>query len=442
IDALPLEPKRYALDLYEALEGARVQIADTRVTGATTAYDEIWVTVKPKENPTRRGGTLYASYTDQNTGRLKVMSLDPAQPVPTANVGDVLKGRTTGVLDYASYGGYNVQATELGTHVDKKLRREVTRKQKKDELAVATYNVENLDAADPQAKFDTLAEGIAVNLSSPDIVSLEEIQDDNGPVNDGTVGSEATLKRFTDAIVAKGGPRYAWRYIAPENNKDGGEPGGNIRNVLLHNAQRVSFTDRPGGDATTPVKAVKTRKGVQLSVSPGRINPASPAWEASRKPLVGEFTFRGKPVFVIGNHFGSKGGDQPLHGRYQEPNRSSETKRIQQAAEVNAFVTSLLKADKSAQVVALGDFNDFEFSPTFTALTQGKVLKPLIKTLPASERYSYVFDGNSQTLDHILTSPAVRRFDYDVVHINAEFADQASDHDPQVVRIKAGGFRH
>ncbi|MFE3370436.1 endonuclease/exonuclease/phosphatase family protein [Streptomyces sp. NPDC059173] len=439
IDPLPLEPKRYALDLYESLEGLRVQIADTRVTGATTKYDEIWVTVKPKENPTRRGGTLYASYEDQNTGRLKVMSLDPAQPVPAANVGDVLKGRTTGVLDYASYGGYNLQATELGTHVDKKLRREVTRQQRKGELAVATYNVENLDAADDQAKFDTLAEGVAKNLSSPDIVSLEEIQDDNGPVNDGTVGSEATLKRFTDAIVAQGGPRYAWRYVAPENNQDGGEPGGNIRNVFLYNPDRVSFVDRPGGDATTPVEAVKTWKGVKLSASPGRINPASPAWESSRKPLVGEFVFRGRSVFVIGTHFGSKGGDQPLHGRFQEPTRSSETKRVQQAAEVNTFVTSLLKADKSARVVALGDFNDFEFSPTFTALTEGRVLKPLITTLPASERYSYVYDGNSQTLDHILTSPAIRRLDYDVVHINAEFADQASDHDPQVVRIKVSG---
>ncbi|MEU2996012.1 endonuclease/exonuclease/phosphatase family protein [Streptomyces sp. NPDC006995] len=439
IDPLPLEPKRYALDLYESLEGLRVQIADTRVTGATTKYDEIWVTVKPKENPTRRGGTLYASYEDQNTGRLKVMSLDPAQPVPAANVGDVLKGRTTGVLDYASYGGYNLQATELGTHVDKKLRREVTRQQRKGELAVATYNVENLDAADDQAKFDTLAEGVAKNLSSPDIVSLEEIQDDNGPVNDGTVGSEATLKRFTDAIVAQGGPRYAWRYVAPENNQDGGEPGGNIRNVFLYNPDRVSFVDRPGGDATTPVEAVKTWTGVKLSASPGRINPASPAWESSRKPLVGEFVFRGRSVFVIGTHFGSKGGDQPLHGRFQEPTRSSETKRVQQAAEVNTFVTSLLKADKSARVVALGDFNDFEFSPTFTALTEGRVLKPLITTLPASERYSYVYDGNSQTLDHILTSPAIRRLDYDVVHINAEFADQASDHDPQVVRIKVSG---
>ncbi|MFJ6442538.1 endonuclease/exonuclease/phosphatase family protein [Streptomyces sp. NPDC091649] len=439
IDALPLEPSRYALDLYEALEGSRVEIADTRVTGATTSYDEIWVTVKPGENPSRRGGTVYASYEDQNTGRLKVMSLDPERPVPTANVGDVLKGRTAGVLDYASYGGYNVQATELGTLVDKKLRREVTREQKRNELAVATYNVENLDARDDQAKFDTLAEGVAVNLSSPDILSLEEIQDDNGAVNDGTVGSEATLRRFADAIVAKGGPRYAWSYIAPENNEDGGQPGGNIRNVFLYNPERVSFTARAGGDATTPVRAVDTWKGVRLSASPGRVNPTSPAWDNSRKPLVGEFVFRGRPVFVIGNHFASKGGDQPLHGRYQEPTRSSETQRVQQATEVNAFVASLLKADKSARVITLGDINDFEFSPTMKTLTKGGVLKPLITTLGASERYSYVYDGNSQTLDHILTSPGIRSFDYDVVHINAEFADQASDHDPQVVRIKVSG---
>lgn len=200
--------------------------------------------------------------------------------------------------------------------------------------------------------------------------------------------------------------------------------------------------DRAGGDATTAVKAVKTRKGVTLSVSPGRINPASAAWDDSRKPLVGEFRFRGEPVFVIGNHFASKGGDQPLHGRYQEPVRSSETKRVQQATEVNSFVTSLLKADKSARVVTLGDLNDFAFSPTMDALTRGRVLKPLITTLPASEQYSYVYDGNSQTLDHILTSPAIRRFDYDVVHINAEFADQASDHDPQIVRIDVNGSGH
>lgn len=108
---------------------------------------------------------------------------------------------------------------------------------------------------------------------------------------------------------------------------------------------------------------------------------------------------------------------------------------------MNTFVKSLLAADRNAKTVVLGDLNDYEFSRTVTTLTDGKVLKPLITTLPAAERYTYVYDGNSQTLDHILTSPAVTHYDYDVVHINAEFADQASDHDPQVVRIDVGRCR-
>jgi uncharacterized protein len=48
-----------------------------------------------------------------------------------------------------------------------------------------------------------------------------------------------------------------------------------------------------------------------------------------------------------------------------------------------------------------------------------------------------VFDGNSQSLDHILISwPLLLALSaYDIVHVNAEFADQVSDHDPQVVRL-------
>ncbi len=435
IESLALQPTVYAQDFYESLEGMRVTFADARVVGASDAYGELWVTVKPTENATARGGTLYSSYDQPNTGRIEVMSLDTTSTFPAANVGDELSGVTTGPLDYSTYGGYNVQATQLGILVDKGLKQEVTRRQEKDELAVATYNVENLDALDTQEKFDRLAEGVAVNLNSPDIVALEEIQDDNGATNDGTVTAEATLKRFTDAVRAAGGPAYKWRYVSPTNNADGGEPGGNIRQVFLFNPKRVSFTDHTGGDATTATSVVKTRKGVQLTYSPGRIDPTNAAWEDSRKPLVGEFTFQGEQVFVIANHFISKGGDQPIHGRYQPPARSSETQRAAQAAEVNTFVKSLLTADRNAKAVVLGDLNDYEFSQTVTTLTAGKVLKPLITTLPAAERYTYVYDGNSQTLDHILTSPAVTSFTYDVVHINAEFADQASDHDPQIVRI-------
>jgi predicted extracellular nuclease len=97
--------------------------------------------------------------------------------------------------------------------------------------------------------------------------------------------------------------------------------------------------------------------------------------------------------------------------------------------------------DPAAEVVVLGDLNDYPFSPPLQTLTAGGALRDLITGLPPDERYSYVFDGNSQALDHALVSPAVTDPTYDVVHINAEFADQASDHDPQVVRFVPGAGR-
>ncbi|WJV49526.1 endonuclease/exonuclease/phosphatase family protein [Streptomyces flavofungini] len=443
VNGLPLKPRSYALDLYESLEGMNVRVGSSRVVGATDPYNELWVTVKPHENPTRRGGARYGSYDSQNTGRLQIQQLAPVseQPFPKANVGDRLTGATEGPLDFNRFGGYTLAARELGEVVPqgkggKGLQRERTRPQRSGELAVATYNVENLDPGDPQSKFDALAAGVVTNLATPDIVALEEIQDDNGAKNDGTVSAAATLKKFTDAIVAAGGPRYEWRSVDPEDNKDGGQPGGNIRQVFLFNPERVSFTDRAAGDATTPTGVVRVGKRAALTHSPGRIAPTDPAWTNSRKPLAGEFSFRGKPVIVIANHFASKGGDESLTSHHQPPARSSETQRVRQAEVVNSFVRQVRATQRDADVLVVGDINDFEFSATTKALEQGGALRAGIKSLPRSERYSYVFQGNSQVLDQILVSPGVGRFHYDSVHVNAEFAEQNSDHDPQVVRFR------
>ena len=176
---------------------------------------------------------------------------------------------------------------------------------------------------------------------------------------------------------------------------------------------------------------------VQLVYSPGRIDPQNPAWADSRKPLAAEFRFRSKTLFVIVNHFNSKGGDNPLFGRFQPPVRSSEVQRHQQAQVVNDFVDQILDAYKNARVVVLGDLNDFEFSQTVQILEGGGVLVNLMDRLPKAERYSYVFEGNSQVLDQMLVSDKLdkRETSYDVVHVNAEFADQASDHDPSVARF-------
>ncbi|MFF5443810.1 endonuclease/exonuclease/phosphatase family protein [Streptomyces sp. NPDC012888] len=438
INGLTLDPSRFALDYYESLEGTNVRIGTSRVVGATSPYADLWVTVKGWENSTRRGGTLYGSYESQNTGRLMVQQLAPLaqQPFPVANVGDRLTGTTEGPLDFNQFGGYTLTARTMGTVVSKDLQREKTKPQAQGELAIATYNVENLDPSDPQEKFDALAKAVVENLAAPDILALEEIQDNTGAKNDGIVSADQTLTKFTDAIKAAGGPAYEWRTVDPENNKDGGEPGGNIRQVFLFNPERVSFTDRAAGGATTPTGVVQEEGKAALTHSPGRIDPANTAWESSRKPLAGEFVFRGRTVFVIANHFGSKGGDESLTSHHQPPARPSEVKRLQQAQAVNSFVKELLAAQHNANVVVLGDINDFDFSDTTKALTDGGVLYPAIQSLPKSERYSYVFQGNSQVLDQILTSPAIKKFTYDSVHVNAEFAEQDSDHDPQVLRFR------
>ncbi|MFE1318056.1 endonuclease/exonuclease/phosphatase family protein [Kitasatospora phosalacinea] len=440
IDALPLDPAKYALDFYESLEGTNVQVADVPVVQATDKYNELWVDALATDPRTARGGVVYLGYDAPNNGRIMIQSLPPLTevPFPVANVGDELTGATTGPLDYNQFGGYTVAANTLGTVKDNGLRPEVAEQGKKNELTIGTYNVENLDPGDGPEKFARLAEGVVTNLGSPDIVALEEIQDDNGAVNDGTVGAATTVRTFIEAIEAAGGPTYDWRSIDPEDGKDGGEPGGNIRQVFLFNPDRVSFTDIPGGNATTAVDVTGKNHKTGLTASPGRIDPGNEAWASSRKPLVGQFEFKGKPVFVIANHFNSKGGDQGIDSRFQAPTRSSEVQRTAQAAVEQAFVAKLLAADPGARIVSLGDFNDYQFSPALQTLTKDGVLRDLVNELPENERYSYVYQGNSQVLDHILVSPALKpnKTHYDVVHINSEFAAQASDHDPQVVRIK------
>ncbi|MDJ1133113.1 endonuclease/exonuclease/phosphatase family protein [Streptomyces iconiensis] len=439
-----LRPGRYALDRYESLEGMRASVSDVRVTGPTSRYHDLWVTTDPRQNPTPRGGTLYGGYDEHNGARVKVSSLLDLDehPFPVANVGDRLRGTTEGPLDYEQFGGYTLRATTLGEHQDRGLQRERTRPQRPDELSVATYNVENLSPKTEPAKFDRLAEGLTTNLSSPDIVTVEEVQDDTGPTDDGTVGAGKTLDMLTEAIRKKGGPSYKWRQIDPADKEDGGQPGGNIRVAFLYNPERVSFTDRPGGDATTPVEVTEKDGKPALSASPGRIAPQDPAWKASRKPLAGEFRFKGRQVFVVANHFSSKGGgdlegDQPMEGRFQPPARHSEPQRVEQAKLLNSFVRDVRALDRDAVVVAGGDFNDFPFSPALEALRSGRALTSPMDRLPRNERYGYVFNGNSQTLDHLLTSPGAGRPEYDIVHINAEFADQSSDHDPSVVRVSA-----
>lgn len=437
------DPNADGLDFYESLEGMLVQINDAVVVGPSNNYWEVPVLPDGGARAalrTSRGGIL-ARPNDFNPERMviddEVLKASNIATVPL-NVGDRLNGALVGPL-YYDFGLFMVELTALPSVTPGGLMPETIAPAAAGKLAVATFNVENLSAKDPVDKFSRLANLIVNNLGAPDLLAVEEIQDKDGSTNSGTVDAKPTYDKLIAAILTAGGPTYEYRQIDPENNKDGGATGGNIRQGFLFRTDRgLAFVDRPGGTSTGATSVVGSGSSTHLSYSPGRIDPTNGAFTDSRKPLAGEFTFKGTTLFVIANHFNSKGGDTPLFGHFQPPQLTSEVQRVQQAQVVNAFVDALLAADPRANIVVLGDLNDFEFAPPLAALKgTPPVLRDLIEALPEKERYTYVFEGNSQTLDHILLSQtlASQPYLYKVVHVNAEFADQASDHDPQVVQL-------
>jgi predicted extracellular nuclease len=340
------------------------------------------------------------------------------------------------------FANFKIGITRALTEADGGLAREVTVATHENELAIATFNVENLAPGDPAAKFQRLARLIVDNLQAPDLIAIEEIQDDDGATDSLVVDASVTWGMLIAAIEAAGGPHYDFREIDPVDDQDGGQPGGNIRVGFLFRTDRgLAFVDRPGGNATTPTSVFRADGRAHLTLSPGRVDPLNPAWEATRKPLAGEFTWFDKTIIVVANHFSSKGGDDPLFGRFQPPVQSSAPKRHLQAASVNGFGAQILALERKANLVVLGDINDFEFSETTQRLESGGVMSSLMHGLPQAERYSYVFEGNSQVLDQVLFSDNMLRglVAYDVVHVNSEYSDQASDHDPSVARVKLLG---
>ena len=46
-------------------------------------------------------------------------------------------------------------------------------------------------------------------------------------------------------------------------------------------------------------------------------------------------------MFVVANHWNSKGGDNPLFGRFQPPVAVTETQRAEQATAVAGFVNDI-----------------------------------------------------------------------------------------------------
>jgi len=415
-------PDHDAIDFYESIEGMLVTVKNAQAVDSTY-LGSTWVVADDGAGATGmndRGGITIAA-NDQNPEKIQVYTDSGVTSLnPTYVAGDHL-GDVTGVVSY--YGGqYELLPTAIGSTASAGavVRETTTLSGDADHVTIGAYNVENLDPTDPQAKFDQLGQDIAHNLGSPDIVGLEEIQDADGAGAGTDYSGAATLTKLIDAIVAAGGPHYAYVEIAPTgNNQTGGEPNGNIRQAFLYNPDRVSFVD-----------------GSLHQIADD--NPANgDAYNNSRKPLVGDFMFNGEKITAIDIHNYSRGGSEESFGQDQPPLNSGEQRRIDQTAPVEHYVQGVEQTDPQAHVVVMGDFNGFQFETAQTQLETGGILTNLTNELDPTDRYSYAFEGNMQQIDNLFVSPSLQTASqFDIVHLNTGMDDtRPTDHDPIVSRL-------
>lgn len=461
-----------ALRFWERLEGMLIRVRDGVAVSATSRYGEFAILSPPHLVPGsgfhRSTGHLIIRRTDEGTvdynperiivddgslGRAPIVT--PGTSVPLLE----------GVVDY-SFGNYKIQPSliEVGEARPASASGDLNWSNRAadapdrrgpgsaDTAVIATFNVENLfdrknnplkddSGSTPtprelETKLTKLTRFIVDTLEVPAIVVVQEVE--NEAILQ-TLGDRVNSRARRGSISAEVDHR-AVDYVAVsfESSDRRG-----IENGFLYDRSRVRLVQayRLGGPD------VAAAFGPQ-SPSPGR------------EPIVGVFQIPSvlgeQDLTIVGNHFKSKGGDQPLFGVTWPPIRETEAQRRDQAKAVRRFVDEVFAENAESLLVVAGDLNDFQFPEPgeqehhpLGILEGGRIaLRNVIGDLPDAERFTYVYDGNSQVLDHILVSLALEGYllDTTVARGNAgspaSLADEAdtwlrsSDHDALLIRLR------
>jgi len=455
LSLLPAQSIEQGIVFWESLEGMLVKSSDANVVAPTTRFGE-FAMINEANQDIKSGyysdsGHLLIRSTgeqqvDYNPERILV---DDASLQSTIIVrpGDEMKSLVA-VVDY-SFGNYKLQPVhyELELNSESKVSEseynfenssDTSSEYKKSEnknnliLSLVSFNVENLfDLVDNpnkndhsstptklelETKLDKLAIAVQQNLEIPDIIVVQEIE------------NTEILQMLADRINSQSLSQYA-SVSLESSDRRGIEVG------LMWNKARVKL------------KTYFQMEGIDVENAFG-ISSTSPG----REPLVGVFDFYGTEITIVGNHFKSKGGDDVIFGINQPPKRNSEIQRKLQAQVVRNFVDRLLMENPDANIAVTGDLNDFQFAEPGEGkdhpigILEGTIpslaLFNLIAKLNPAQRFSFVFDGNSQLLDHMLVSPALlERFNNIFIpHFNTNAPtimvndptspNRSSDHDP------------
>lgn len=254
------------------------------------------------------------------------------------------------------------------------------------------------------------------------------------------------------------------RKLADKINKDSEKAG---HQNPLYEAFLEEGNDRRGIDVGFLVKTskVKTLEVIQLAKNEKfSFGNEKDRYLYDRPPLLIRVEIQDQknpmPLTIIVNHFKSYLGiDNP------ETGESVRNRRRLQAEWLARYIFERQKANPNEMIIVGGDFNSFQFNdgyndligilkgnPSQNVLTPSKTsyqtgLINLVDFIDPRNRYSYVFEGSAQVLDHILLNkPAQKRaLKFGYARLNADFPkiyandgnrpERLSDHDVPVVYL-------
>lgn len=425
-----------AVSYLESLEGMYVHMEQAVVVGPTNRWGETWVV------HANLGIERVLQGEAQGTG--EIICVDDggtAAIAPAARVGDTLDG-LLGVLDVSS-NAFRLQL--LSPPLLMPNPAVFPPYIAGDGITIATFNVGNLfdTINDPtksdqvlsqeayQRKLQKLAKAIDEGLGQPTILALQEVEN-SSVLEDLLVQPEITADY---SIVWMDGPDERGIDIAFLSRSDWGEV---VEVAQLQGC--TSLIDGLGpdgnGDVLNPSNALTCDSDGDGNLDGNRL--------FSRPPLnillrIQSETQEALNLRLIVNHWKSKTEDTP-EVEY------TQTRRVEQAEFVAALVRDILTTQPDAYLLVLGDLNDYPDSQAAEILADSGLYN-LIARLPQEEQYTYIHQGVSQVLDHILVSASLNNHFILVhaIHMNADYPDiyaeqadnlhRSSDHDPLVMQL-------
>jgi uncharacterized repeat protein (TIGR01451 family) len=403
-DPIELDPPETSVQAniyYEALEGMLVQVSEPALAVSPTSRYGEYVVVLPYHGVAR----LWQGEDNGNMIMVDDGSSDTHYDRSTleyvVSTGDQVSD-LVGPLAY-TFGRYKIEPSKGPEIMEVQTEIPSLPPTSTDQFSIMTWNVENLfDVVEPhpsdsprprKAEYDVTLEKIANTVLAagiPTIVGLQEVE--NIGILEDLVGLDSLA---------------AYDYLP-----------------LL-----IEGTDSRGIDVGYLVRGDQTEiLGVQQHIAPEGLT--------SRPPLLVQVKIRNRDgdimLYVLNNHFTSLAGGEA----------ATEPLRTAQAAWNVTVMEQILAEDPEAHVAVLGDLNSFLDSLPIQTLEDGGLVHT-IDILPEEQRYNYVYQGESQVLDHILvTSNLMDLLDMLVVlHVNADYPLPApddtsplrkSDHDPVV----------